>query len=146
MRKSFVKSFPRPLCQDFPQSLSHSIQIVWISKYRRKALYGLIRQHLGGVIRELARQGESQVLEEHVCPDPAHVYIAIPPKYAVAQVVGYIKGKSTIHIARIFGGRSRNFTGEHFWARGYLLSCLSVTHQCPIPAPPITNPRCRYKL
>jgi putative transposase len=111
------------------QSLSHSkwdckYHIVWIPKYRRKALYGHIRQHLGEVIRELARQRESQVLEGHVCSDHIHVYIAIPPKYAVAQVVGYIKGKSAIHIARRFGGRSRNFTGEHFWARGYFVSTV----------------------
>ena len=111
------------------QSLSHSkwdckYHIVWIPKYRRKTLYGHIRQHLGKVIRELARQRESQVLEGHVCSDHLHVYIAIPPKYAVAQVVGYIKGKSAIHIARTFGGRSRNFTGEHFWARGYFVSTV----------------------
>ena len=111
------------------QSLSHSkwdckYHIVWIPKYRRKVLYGRIRQHLGDVIRELARQRESQVLEGHVCSDHIHVYIAIPPKYAVAQVVGYIKGKSAIHIARTFGGRSRNFTGEHFWARGYFVSTV----------------------
>ena len=111
------------------QSLSHSkwdckFHIVWIPKYRRKVLYGRIRQHLGDVIRELARQRESQVLEGHVCSDHIHVYIAIPPKYAVAQVVGYIKGKSAIHIARTFGGRSRNFTGEHFWARGYFVSTV----------------------
>ena len=111
------------------QSLSHSkwdckYHIVWIPKYRRKTLYGYIRQHLGDVIRELARQRESQVLEGHVCSDHIHVYIAIPPKYAVAQVVGYIKGKSAIHIARTFGGRSRNFTGGHFWARGYFVSTV----------------------
>jgi putative transposase len=111
------------------QSLSHSkwdckYHIVWIPKYRRKTLYGHIRHELGKVIRELARQRESQVLEGHVCSDHVHVYIAIPPKYAVAQVVGYIKGKSAIHIARTFGGRSRNFTGEHFWARGYFVSTV----------------------
>jgi putative transposase len=111
------------------QSLSHSkwdckYHIVWIPKYRRKTLYVHIRHELGKVVRELARQRESQVLEGHVCSDHVHVYIAIPPKYAVAQVVGYIKGKSAIHIARTFGGRSRNFTGEHFWARGYFVSTV----------------------
>ena len=111
------------------KSLCHSVwdckyHIVWIPKYRRKILYGRIRKHLGEVIRELARQRESQVLEGHLCPDHVHVYIAIPPKYAVAQVVGYIKGKSAIHIARTFGGRTRNFTGEHFWARGYFASTV----------------------
>jgi len=111
------------------QSLSHSVwdckyHIVWIPKYRRKVLYGRIRQHLGEVIRELARQRESQILEGHLCSDHVHVYISVPPKYAVAQVVGYIKGKSAIHIARTFAGRVRNFTGENFWARGYFVSTV----------------------
>ncbi len=111
------------------QSLSHSVwdckyHIVWIPKCRRKVLYGRIRQNLGEVIRELARQRESLVLEGHLCADHVHVYVAIPPKFAVAQVVGYIKGKSAIYIARTFGGRTRNFTGEHFWARGYFASTV----------------------
>lgn len=111
------------------QSLCHSVwdckyHVVWIPKCRRKVLFGRIRKHLGDVIRELARQKESQVLEGHLCLDHVHVYLAIPPKYAVAQVVGYIKGKSAIHIARTFGKRTRNFTGEHFWARGYFVSTV----------------------
>ena len=111
------------------QSLCHSVwdckdHIVWIPKCRRKILYGRIRQHLGEVIRDLARQRESLVLEGHLCIDHVHMYIAIPPKYAVAQVVGYIKGKSAIHIARTFGKRTRNFTGENFWARGYFASTV----------------------
>ena len=111
------------------QSLCHSVwdckyHVVWIPKCRRKILFGRIRKHVGDVIRELARQRESQVLEGHLCVDHVHVYLAIPPKYAVAHVVGYIKGKSAIHIARAYGGRARNFTGEHFWARGYFVSTV----------------------
>ena len=111
------------------QSLCHSVwdckyHIVWIPKCRRKILYGRIRQDLGEVIRALARQRESLVLEGHLCSDHVHVYIAIPPKFAVAQIVGYIKGKSAIHIARTFGKRTRNFTGENFWARGYFVSTV----------------------
>ena len=111
------------------QSLCHSVwdckyHIVWIPKCRRKVLYGRIRQQLGEAIRELARQRESLILEGHLCSDHVHVYIAIPPKYAVAQVVGYIKGKSAIHIARMINGRTRNFTGESFWARGYFASTV----------------------
>jgi len=111
------------------QSLCHSVwdckyHVVWIPKCRRKVLFGRIRKHLGDVIRELARQKERQVLEGHLCLDHVHVYLAIPPKYAVSQVVGYIKGKSAIHIARTFGKRTRNFTGEHFWARGYFVSTV----------------------
>ena len=111
------------------QSLCHSVwdckyHIVWIPKCRRKTLYGQIRKHLGNVIRDLARQRECHVIEGHICPDHIHVCLSIPPKYSVAQVVGYIKGKSAIHIARTFGHRSRNFTGESFWARGYFVSTV----------------------
>jgi putative transposase len=108
-------------------SLSHAVwdckyHIVWIPKYRRKVLYGELRKHLGEVFRGLARQKESRVLEGHLMPDHVHVFISIPPKYAVAQVIGFIKGKSAIHIARTYGGRKKNFIGEHFWARGYYVS------------------------
>jgi putative transposase len=111
------------------QRLAHSVwdckyHIVWIPKWRRKILYGRLREHLGDVFRELARQRESPVLEGHLCSDHVHMYISIPPKYAVAQVIGFIKGKSAIHIARTFGGRARNFVGEHFWARGYYVSTV----------------------
>lgn len=103
--------------------------VVWIPKCRRKVLYGNIRLRLGDVIRELARQRESVVVEGHLCPDHIHVCMSIPPKYAVSQVVGYIKGKSAIYIARTFGGRSRNFTGENFWARGYYVSTVGRDEQ-----------------
>ncbi|MBW1989999.1 MAG: IS200/IS605 family transposase [Deltaproteobacteria bacterium] len=91
-------------------------------KCRRKALYGHLREYLGEVFRELARQKECKVLEGHLCPDHVHMLIAIPPKYAVSQVIGYIKGKSAIHIARTYQGRKKNFVGQHFWARGYYVS------------------------
>ena len=111
------------------QSLSHSkweckYHVVFIPKYRRKVVYGQLRRHLGGVFRELARQQESVIVEGHLQPDPVHMLLSIPPKYAVAQVVGYLKGKSAIHIARTYGGRERNFVGEHFWARGYWVSTV----------------------
>ena len=110
-------------------SLCHSVwdckyHIVWIPKCRRKVLYGRIRKELGRVFHELARQRESKIHEGHLQADHIHMYISIPPKYAVAQVIGFIKGKSAIHIARTFGGRKRNFTGENFWARGYFASTV----------------------
>jgi len=110
-------------------SLNHTVweckyHIVWIPKYRKKVLYGQIRKHLGDVFRGLARQKESKVVEGHLMLDHVHMLVSIPPKYAVAQVVGFIKGKSAIHIARAFMGRDRNFTGQHFWARGYFVSTL----------------------
>ena len=98
--------------------------IVWIPKYRRKVLFGRIRVYLGEVFHELARQRESKILEGHLQKDHVHMYIAIPPKYAVSQVVGFIKGKSAIHIAREVEGRARNFAGQSFWARGYFVSTV----------------------
>ena len=98
--------------------------MVWIPKYRRKALYGELRKHLGPVLRELARQREVVVEEGHLQLDHVHMLLSIPPKYAVAQVLGYIKGKSAIHIARSYLGRRQNFTGQHFWARGYYVSTV----------------------
>jgi REP-associated tyrosine transposase len=111
------------------QSLSHTkweckYHIVFIPKYRRKVLYGQVRQELGEVFRELARQKESWVEEGHLQADHVHMLLSIPPKYAVAQVVGYLKGKSAIYLARTYGGRRRNFLGEHFWARGYFVSTV----------------------
>ena len=116
------------------QSLSHTrwdckYHIVWIPKCRRKVLYGKVRAELGKFFRELARQRECVVIEGHLCPDHVHIYMTVPPKYAVSQVVGYIKGKSAIYIARTFGGRSRNFTGENFWARGYYVSTVGRDEQ-----------------
>ena len=98
--------------------------VVWIPKYRRKSLYGQLRKYLGEIFKDLAKNRESEVLEGHMMPDHVHMLILIPPKYLVAQVVGYIKGKSAIHIARNFMGRRRNFTGEQFWARGYHVSAV----------------------
>ena len=108
-------------------SLNHTVweckyHIVWIPKYRKKVVYGQIRKHLGEVFRRLARQKEGEVVEGHLMLDHVHMLISIPPKYAVVQVVGFIKGKSASHIARAFMGRDRNFTGQHFWARGYFVS------------------------
>src|SRR2546423_1381312 len=111
------------------ESLGHSnweckYHGVFIPKYRRKTLYGDLRQHLGELFRRLAMQKESRVEEGHLMPDHFHMMISIPPKYAVSQVIGYIKGKSAIHLARVYGERKRNFTGQHFWARGYFVSTV----------------------
>lgn len=91
---------------------------------RRKVLYEQLRQHLGEVFRKLASQKESRIEEGHLMADHVHMLIAIPPKYAVSQVIGYIKGKSAIHLARVYGERKRSFVGQHFWARGYFVSTV----------------------
>lgn len=116
------------------ESLNHTrwdckYHIVFIPKYRRKALYGELREELGKVLRALALQRESNIHEGHLLPDHVHMLISIPPKYSVAQVVGYIKGKSAIHVARTFIGKKRNFTGQHFWARGYFVSTVGRDEQ-----------------
>ena len=105
------------------QSLSHTrwdckYHVVFIPKKRKKKIFEVLRRHLGEIFRELAKQKDSQVVEGHLMSDHVHMCLSIPPKYAVSNVVGYIKGKSAIAIARHFGGRERNFTGEVFWARG----------------------------
>ena len=100
--------------------------VVFIPKYRKKKLYGKVRKHLGSFFHELARHKESKIVEGHICLDHVHMCIAIPPKYAVSNVMGYIKGKSAISIARNFLGLKRNFTWQKFWARGYLVSTVGL--------------------
>ena len=116
------------------QSLSHTrwdckYHVVFIPKRRKKKMFGVLRRHLGGLFRELARHKEVQVLEGHLMPDHVHMCLSIPPKYAVSNVVGYMKGKSAITIARKYGGRTRNFTGEVFWARGYFVSTVGLDEE-----------------
>ena len=110
-------------------SLNHThweckYHIVFIPKYRRKVLFGQIRRELGELFHRLARQKESMIGEGHLMADHVHMMISIPPKYSVAQVVGFIKGKSAIYIARQFSGKQRNYVGQHFWARGYFASTV----------------------
>lgn len=112
------------------QSLNHTrwdckYHVVYIPKKRKKKLFGALRRHLGALFHELALHKESTIVEGHVMPDHVHMCISIPPKYAVSNVVGYIKGKSAILIARQFGKR-RNFTGQAFWARGYYVSTVGL--------------------
>ena len=111
------------------QSLNHTkweckYHVVFIPKCRRRILYAQLRQYLGEVFRRLAEQKECRIEEGHLRPDHVHMMIAIPPKYAVSEVIGYIKGKSAIHVARVYGERKRNFVGQHFWARGYFVSTV----------------------
>ena len=111
------------------ESLNHSkwdckYHVIFIPKCRRKTIYGALRRNLGDVFKKLAEQKESRIEEGHLMVDHVHMLISIPPKYAVANVVGFIKGKSAIHIARNYGERKRNFVGQHFWARGYFVSTV----------------------
>jgi putative transposase len=111
------------------ESLKHTTweckyHVVFIPKCRRKVLYQGIRQELGTVFRSLAEQWECKVEEGHLMPDHVHMLLSVPPKCSVSNVMGFIKGKSAIHIARVYAGRRRNFVGQHFWARGYWVSTI----------------------
>jgi putative transposase len=112
------------------QSLNHTkwdckYHVVWIPKYRKKALYGSIKKQLAPVINELARQKECKIIEGRLVGDHVHMVISIPPKYAVAQIIGFMKGKSAIWVARM-SGRRKNFIGQNFWAGGYCVSTIGL--------------------
>jgi len=114
---------------DEARSLSHTkweckYHVVFIPKMRRKVLYEQLRQRLGEVFHRLAQQKESKIEEGHMMPDHVHMMISVPPKYAVSQVIGFIKGKSAIHVARVYGENRRNFVGQHFWAWGFFVSTV----------------------
>ena len=111
------------------ESLNHTkwdckYHIVWIPKYRKKTIFNELRPYLGAMLRDLATQKGCTIIEGHLLSDHVHILIAIPPKYAISQVVGFIKGKSAIWIARTYAGRRKNFTGQHFWVRGYYVSTV----------------------
>ena len=111
------------------ESLSHAkwnckYHVVFIPKYRRRTLFGVVRRELGAVFRRLAEQKQSRVEEGHILPDHVHRLLSIPPKLAVSSVVGYIKGKSAIHVARHFLKRERNYVGQNLWARGLLVDTV----------------------
>ncbi len=113
------------------KSLNHTrwdckYHVVFIPKYRKKQIFGSLRQHLGEIFHDLAKRKECKIEEGHLHEDHVHICISIPPKHAVSNVVGYLKGKSAISIARNFMGKKRNFTGESFWARGYFVSTVGL--------------------
>ena len=119
---------------EFYQSLSHSkwdckYHVVFVPKYRRKAMFLEIRKFLGPVFHELARQKECRIVEGHLLSGHVHMCIEISPKHAVASVIGFLKGKSAIAIARQFAGKQRNFEGENFWARGYAVSTVGFEEE-----------------
>lgn len=111
------------------ETLAHSTweckyHVVFIPKYRKKAIFKELRRNLRDVFKSLAEQKQSRIEEGHLMSDHVHILVSIPPKYSVAQVIGYIKGKSAIYIARTFMGQKENFTGQNFWARGYFVSTV----------------------
>lgn len=116
------------------KSLSHTrwdckYHIVFIPKKRKKVIYGSLRKYLGEIFHELSKRADIKIEEGHLMKDHVHMCLSIAPKYMVSSVVGYLKGKSAIAIARKFKGKQRNFTGEHFWARGYFISTVGLDEQ-----------------
>ncbi len=114
-------------------SLSHTkwdckYHVVWIPKYRKKVIYGKIKIFMRDVLHKLVNQRESKIIEGTLKSDHIHMLISIPPKYSVSQVVGFLKGKSAIHIARNFGNQ-KNSKGQSFWARGYYVSTVGLDEE-----------------
>ncbi len=112
------------------QSLAHvkwecKYHVVFIPKYRRKVLYGKIRRAAGPILRELCRQKGVELLEGHLMPDHVHMCLSVPPKYSVAHVIGFLKGKSAVRIHRELL-HERRMTGLHFWATGYSVSTVGL--------------------
>lgn len=115
-------------------SLAHSkwdckYHIIFIPKMRKHKLYGDIRPRLGQIFHLLAAQKDCRIIEGYLKSDHVHMFIEIPPKIQVSSVIGFLKGKSAIAIAREFGGKKRNFTGESFWARGYAVSTVGFEEE-----------------
>ena len=103
--------------------------VVFIPKYRKKVIYGQVRKELGSILKSLAAQKEVRIEEGHLMIDHVHMLISIPPKYSVSQVIGFMKGKSAIHVARVFFGKKKNFVGMNFWARGYFVSTVGLDEE-----------------
>ena len=97
--------------------------IIIVPQYRQKAIFGTLRKDIGKILRALCEQMGIELVEGHAMPDHVHLCLRIPPKYSVANAVGRLKGKAAIRMHREYLGRTRNFTGLHFWARGY---CVSI--------------------
>jgi putative transposase len=116
------------------QSLNHTrweckYHVIFIPKCRRKTMYGNLRRELRRILHDLAKQKDCKILEGHLCEDHVHMLIQIPPKYAVSDIIGYMKGKSAIQVARTFLRRGRNYRGYHFWARGYFVSTVGADEE-----------------
>ena len=116
------------------QSQSHvkwycKYHVVFAPKYRKRVIFGELRRSIGGIVRQLCQQEGVELVEGHAMADHVHLCLSIPPKFSVANTIGFLKGKSAIRIHREFLGRERNYTGFHFWARGYCVSTVGLDEQ-----------------
>ena len=103
--------------------------VVIVPKYRKKAIYGSLRKGIGRILRELCEQEGIELVEGRAMSDHIHLCLGIPPKFSVANTLGFLKGKSAIRIHREYLGKDRNFTGFHFWARGYCVSTVGLDEE-----------------
>ena len=115
------------------QSLSHvkwecKYHVVIVSKYHKKKLYGKFRERVGQIIKDLCRQRGVEFIEGHLMPDHIHMCIGVPPKFSIAFVIGFLKGKSAVRIHRNLLGNKR-VTGLHFWSRGYCVSTVGLDEE-----------------
>jgi putative transposase len=113
------------------KSLSHTVwdckyHIVWVPKKRRKVIYGKLRKDLGSILRRLCEYKGIEVIEGTLCIDHIHMCLSIPPKYSVATIVGYLKGKSAMILFEKYSRLKKNFKGHSFWARGYYVSTVGL--------------------
>ncbi|OSM08767.1 putative transposase IS200-family protein [Magnetofaba australis IT-1] len=99
---------------------------MFVAKYRKKVLFGRLRKEVGQILRQLCRQKGVELVEGHAMKDHVHLVLSVPPKFSIAMVVGYLKGKSAIHIHRRAHGLKQGFTGKHFWSRGYCVSTVGL--------------------
>ncbi len=103
--------------------------VVFVPKYRKKSIYETLRKDIGGIFRDLCRQNGIELVEGHAMGDHVHMLLMIPPKFSVANTIGFLKGKSAIRIFREYLQVKRNFTGRHFWARGYSVSTVGLDEE-----------------
>ena len=120
-------------------SLSHSkwrchYHVVFAPKYRRQAIYGKIKADIGKIIRQLCDQKGIEIIEAELCPDHIHMLISIPPKYSVAQIMGYIKGKSSLMIFDRHANMKYKYGNRHFWCRGYYVDTVGRNRKAPLGA------------
>ena len=98
--------------------------VVFAPKYRRLEIYGAIKADIGKILRQVCQQKGVEIIEAEACPDHIHMLISIPPKYSVAQIMGYLKGKSSLMIFDRHANLKYKYGNRHFWARGYYVDTV----------------------
>ena len=110
-------------------SLAHTkwnckYHIVFAPKYRRQVIYGKLKGEIGKILRELCARKEVEIIEAEACPDHIHMLVSIPPKYSVSEIMGYLKGKSSLMIFDKFANMKYRYGNRQFWCRGYYVDTV----------------------